>query len=232
MRDFSFDNPMNRGAKIAGWIYFPIHVVVLPLFLGTALYLIAGAMPSDITCNIWYYAIGLAFTLVAMWKFLRQSYENMLNRFAYSFAMILAAYAVDLLLSLVLQLFMTFLGELPVPNNDTIMDLAGQNYRRMFAVAVFMAPLVEECLFRGVVFGTIRQKSRFFAYFVSVLLFSLYHVWQYALVYADPIYLLSALQYVPVSIALAYCYDRTQSIWPPVFFHMFINALSLSMMAG
>ena len=223
---------MNRGAKIAGWIYFPIHVVVLPLFLGTALYLIAGTMPSDITCNIWYYAIGLAFTLVAMWKFLRQSYENMLNRFAYSFAMILAAYAVDLLLSLVLQLFMTFLGELPVPNNDTILDLAGQNYRRMFAVAVFMAPLVEECLFRGVVFGTIRKKSRFFAYFVSVLLFSLYHVWQYALVYADPIYLLFALQYVPVSIALAYCYDRTQSIWPPVFFHMFINALSLSMMAG
>ena len=158
MRDFPFENPMNRGAKIAGWIYFPIHVVVLPLFLGTVLYLIAGTVPSDITCNIWYYAIGLAFTLVAMWKFLRQSYENMLNRFAYSFAMILAAYAVDLLLSIVLQLFMTFLGELPVPNNDTIMDLAGQNYRRMFAVAVFMAPLVEECLFRGVVFGTIRQK--------------------------------------------------------------------------
>ena len=52
MRDFPFENPMNRGAKIAGWIYFPIHVVVLPLFLGTALYLIAGTMPSDITCNI------------------------------------------------------------------------------------------------------------------------------------------------------------------------------------
>ena len=223
---------MNRGAKIAGWIYFPIHVVVLPLFLGTALYLIAGTMPSDITCNIWYYAIGLAFTLVAMWKFLRQSYENMLNRFAYSFAMILAAYAVDLLLSLVLQLFMTFLGELPVPNNDTILDLAGQNYRRMFAVAVFMAPLVEECLFRGVVFGTIRKKSRFFAYFVSVLLFSLYHVWQYALVSADPIYPLSAIQYDPVSNAVPYYYDRTRYISPPVFFHMFINALSLSMMAG
>lgn len=232
MRDFPFENPMNRGAKIAGWIYFPIHTVLLPLFLGTVLVLVSGKMPSEITCNIWYYAIGLAFTLIAMWKFLRRSYENMLDRLTYSLAMILAAYAVDVLLSLVLQLGMSLFGELPIPNNDVIVDLAGQDYRRMIAVAVLMAPLVEECLFRGVVFGTIRQKSRFWAYLVSVLLFSLYHVWQYALVYADARYLLSALQYVPVSIALTYCYDRTQSIWPPVFFHMFINALSLSVMAG
>lgn len=232
MRDFPFENPMNRGAKIAGWIYFPIHTVLLPLFLGTVLVLVSGKMPSEITCNIWYYAIGLAFTLIAMWKFLRRSYENMLDRLTYSLAMILAAYAVDVLLSLVLQLGMSLFGELPIPNNDVIVDLAGQDYRRMIAVAVLMAPLVEECLFRGVVFGTIRQKSRFWAYLVSVLLFSLYHVWQYALVYADARFLLSALQYVPVSIALTYCYDRTQSIWPPVFFHMFINALSLSMMAG
>lgn len=232
MRDFPFENPMNRGAKIAGWIYFPIHTVLLPLFLGTVLVLVSGKMPSEITCNIWYYAIGLAFTLIAMWKFLRRSYENMLDRLTYSFAMILAAYAVDVLLSLVLQLGMSLFGELPIPNNDAIVDLAGRDYRRMIAVAVLMAPLVEECLFRGVIFGTLRQKSRFWAYLVSVLLFSLYHVWQYALVYADVRFLLSALQYVPVSIALAYCYDRTQSIWPPVFFHMFINALSLSVLAG
>lgn len=232
MRDFPFENPMNRGAKIAGWIYLPIHVVVLPLFLGTALYLLTGAIPDEITCNVWYYAIGFVFTLVAMWKFLHRSFDVMMDRFAYSFGMFLAAYAVDVLLSLVLQLALSLFGDLPVPNNDAVTALAEQDYRRMFAVAVLMAPIVEECLFRGVIFGTIRQKSRFWAYLASVLLFSLYHVWQYALVYAEPRYLLSALQYVPVSIALTYCYDRTQSIWPPVFFHMFINALSMSVMAG
>lgn len=232
MRDFPFENPMNRGAKIAGWIYLPIHVVLLPVFLGSILLLVSGKMPSEVACNIWYYAIGLVFTLFAMWKFLRRSYENMLDRLTYSLAMILVAYAVDAVLSLVLQLGMSLFGELPLPNNDAVLNLAGQDYRRMIAVAVIMAPIVEECLFRGVIFGSIRQKSRFWAYLVSVLLFSLYHVWQYALVYAEPRYLLSALQYVPVSVALAYCYDRTQSIWPPVFFHMFINALSLSILAG
>ena len=124
------------------------------------------------------------------------------------------------------------IGELPVPNNDAVTGLARTDYKRMIAVAVLMAPLVEECLFRGVVFGTIRPKSRFWAYAASIALFSLYHVWQYVLVYQDPKLLLSALAYVPVSAALTFCYEQTRSIWPPVFFHMCINALSLTVRTG
>ena len=75
-------------------------------------------------------------------------------------------------------------------------------------------------------------KSRFWAYAASIALFSLYHVWQYVLVYQDPKLLLSALAYVPVSAALTFCYEQTRSIWPPVFFHMCINALSLAVLAG
>lgn len=140
--------------------------------------------------------------------------------------MMLAAYGIDVLLSLVLQLGTGLIGELPVPNNDAVTGLAKVDYKRMIAVAVLMAPLVEECLFRGVVFGTIRSRSRFWAYAVSIALFSLYHVWQYVVMYGDPKLLLSALAYVPVSAALTFCYEQTRSIWPPVFFHMCINALS------
>lgn len=232
MQNFPFENPMGRRATIAGWVYLPIHAVGLPLALGSALYLVTGAVPDDVTANVWYYGVGMVFTLTVMLPFLRRSYDVLLDRFSYCLAMILAAYALDYVLSLVLQLGMSLFGELPVPNNDAVVDLAQTDYRRMVAIAVVMAPLVEECLFRGVVFGTLRARSRLAAYAVSVLLFSLYHVWQYALVYSEPRYLLSALQYVPVSVALAYCYDRTQSIWPPVFFHMFINALSLSMLTA
>ena len=70
------------------------------------------------------------------------------------------------------------------------------------------------------------------AYAVSIALFSLYHVWQYVVMYGDPKLLLSALAYVPVSAALTFCYEQTRSIWPPVFFHMCINALSLAVLAG
>ena len=29
-----WSDPMPRGARIAGWVYFPIHVAVLPLTIG------------------------------------------------------------------------------------------------------------------------------------------------------------------------------------------------------
>lgn len=43
--------------------------------------------------------------------------------------------------------------------------------------------------------------------------------------------LLYAIQYIPISFVLAWSYERTQSIWVPVFFHMFINALSLTVLS-
>lgn len=223
---------MPRGARIAGWVYFPIHAVVLPLTIGALLMAVLGKLPSDVTCNVLYYLCGLVFTLIAMWRFLRRSFDTMVGSILRCIGMMFAAYGIDVLLSLVLQLGTSLIGELPVPNNDAVTDLARTDCKRMIAVAVLMAPLVEECLFRGVVFGTIRPKSRFWAYAASIALFSLYHVWQYVLVYQEPKLLLSALAYVPVSAALTFCYEQTRSIWPPVFFHMCINALSLTVLAG
>ena len=223
---------MPRGARIAGWVYFPIHVAVLPLTIGALLMAVLGKLPSDVTCNVLYYLIGLVFTLAVMWRFLHRSYDTMAGSILRCIGMMLAAYGIDVLLSLVLQLGTGLIGELPVPNNDAVTGLANTDYKRMTAVAVLMAPLVEECLFRGVVFGTIRPRSRFWAYAASIALFSLYHVWQYVVMYGDPKLLLSALAYVPVSAALTFCYEQTRSIWPPVFFHMFVNALSLAVLAG
>lgn len=208
---------MPRGARIAGWVYFPIHVAVLPLTIGVLLMAVLGKLPSDVTCNVWYYLIGLVFTLAVMWRFLHRSFDTMAGSILRCIGMMLAAYGIDVLLSLVLQLGTGLIGELPVPNNDAVTGLAKVDYKRMTAVAVLMAPLVEECLFRGVVFGTIRPHSRFWAYAVSIALFSLYHVWQYVVMYGDPKLLLSALAYVPVSAALTFCYEQTRSIWPPVF---------------
>ena len=223
---------MPRGARIAGWVYFPIHVAVLPLTIGMLLMAVLGKLPSDVTCNVLYYLCGLVFTLIAMWRFLRRSFDTMVGSILRCLGMMFAAYGIDVLLSLVLQLGTSLIGELPVPNNDAVTGLAKVDYKRMIAVAVLMAPLVEECLFRGVVFGTIRPKSRFWAYAASIALFSLYHVWQYVLVYQDPKLLLSALAYVPVSAALTFCYEQTRSIWPPVFFHSaeFARAVKVSIL--
>lgn len=104
---------MPRGARIAGWVYFPIHVAVLPLTIGVLLMAVLGELPSDVTCNVWYYLIGLVFTLAVMWRFLHRSYDTMAGSILRCIGMMLAAYGIDVLLSLVLQLGTGLIGELP-----------------------------------------------------------------------------------------------------------------------
>ena len=122
---------MPRGARIAGWVYFPIHAVVLPLTIGALLMAVLGKLPSDVTCNVLYYLCGLVFTLIAMWRFLRRSFDTMVGSILRCIGMMLAAYGIDVLLSLVLQLGTSLVGDLPVPNNDAVTGLARTDYKRM-----------------------------------------------------------------------------------------------------
>ena len=69
----------------------------------------------------------------------------------------------------------------------------------MKAALVYLGPLTEELLFRAGLFGTLRHKNRAAAYAVSMLAFSVYHVWGYAL--DDPGYWIFLLQYLPARAA-------------------------------
>ena len=102
---------MPRGARIAGWVYFPIHAVVLPLTLGMLLLAVLGKLPSDVTCNVLYYLCGLVFTLIAMWRFLRRSFDTMVGSILRCLGMMFAAYGIDVLLSLVLLVLPLFIGK-------------------------------------------------------------------------------------------------------------------------
>ena len=48
----AWTDPMPRGARIAGWVYFPIHAVVLPLTLGMLLLAVLGEQPLDFFMRI------------------------------------------------------------------------------------------------------------------------------------------------------------------------------------
>ena len=67
-------------------------------------------------------------------------------------------------------------------------------------------------------------------YVLSTLVFALYCVWQFVYTYGtvDFRYLLLFLQYVPMSLALTWCYDNGGSIWSPIALHMVLNALILA----
>ena len=100
----------------------------------------------------------------------------------------------------------------------------------MLLVSVVLAPVVEETLVRGVVFGSIYPASRVLAYIVSILLFTLMHNWQYFGLHPFVSILLSCLPYIPASVALAWTYEKGGTIWAPITLHAIINAMSFGLL--
>jgi membrane protease YdiL (CAAX protease family) len=96
----------------------------------------------------------------------------------------------------------------------------------MFVTTVLLAPVVEETMFRGALFGSIRLRSRAVAYIVSALAFAAYHLWPFLFTDMWRVNALYALQYIPASVILAWCYERGNSIWAPITLHALINLLA------
>ena len=123
---------------------------------------------------------------------------------------------------------MTALGIEATPPNDQAVDvLAQENFGGVLVISVIAAPIVEEVLFRGILFQSIRKRSRVWAYIASLAMFGLYHTWQFALLYQDPMYLLFSLQYIPITFALTWSYERSGSLWTAIFFHATNNYLAM-----
>ena len=228
-----FDDLMMRRERICGFIWLPIHMILLPLFLVPVLYLLIGPEKmTDAGSNVIYYMISFLFVLVAFWNYLRESFDRFVGNLRGALLAMAIAYAIQLVLSLGLQALMGVFGELDTPNNDAINELANIEYKKMFAVAVLMAPITEEVLFRGVLFGSLARKHRWLAWVVSIAVFCLYHVWQFAVVEQDWRVLITAIEYIPLSAAITYCYARTETVWTPIFFHIYTNCLALAYMTA
>ena len=217
-----FTSAIKKREAAAVLAYLPVHAAVLPLVLGRVM--TAGYI-TDVQGNVICYAIGTLYMLIAAGRFLRRDFDPLCDRPITVVIEIAAGYAMMFCCNMALSLLLSAFPSTTNPNNQAVAGLAMESYGPMAAMAVFLAPLVEEPLFRAGVFGVPRKRSRTAAYIVSVTLFSLYHVWGYAVV--DPYNWVYILQYIPISILLCRCYERTNTIWSSIFFHMLINGISM-----
>lgn len=225
-----FIDTMTKPQRIAGYLYLPMHICIIPLLIGLLSYFALDKV-DEVTANILYYAVGLIFCLIAMRKYLRRAFDILLDNFGKNLIMLIGGYCVYIMLSYIASLLVLFLFNdgISNPNNEVLVEMSGKNSGVTVALAVFIAPIVEEILFRGVLFGSIRRKNRSLAYSLSISVFAVYHVWQYALVSSDATMLIYALQYIPAGYALAWSYEKTNCIWVSTFLHMIINVVAVSL---
>ena len=218
----AFTSAMRPVERVLALCWLPVHLFVLPR-------LIWHFYPTLETSwlNIAVYGTGAVYMLLTQFRFLRRDFDPLCDRPGYMLVEILVSYGAMLLFNMAVSgILLLIVDGFNNPNNAAVVDMAQTSGGPVAALAVFLAPIVEELMFRAGLFGGLRRFGRLPAYLICMLLFSLYHVWGFAL--SDPAAWIYALQYLPVTYLLCRIYERTNSIWGSILLHMVINYIALN----
>ncbi len=214
-----------------GGILLILYLVVLPfvaapLFQG--LETLLGFQLTDHMESVIYYYTLCALTLAVFWNYVGRTTNlfltDTLSALRTMLPGLIGFYGINELSYRVLGLVTDGYANL---NDMTISAQVSDAPRSTFLIIVFLAPFVEEVLFRGYVFGNLRNKSQTAAYIISCALFAALHVWQFAAVDQSLSTFLLMLQYFVPGAVFAWCYEQSGTLWAGILVHVFINALAM-----
>jgi len=125
-------------------------------------------------------------------------------------------------LHIISQDFVSYFGGTLTPQQAVQMVSAAENPAEIALQAfsvVFMAPIAEELLFRGVVYNSIKQIGyQRTAIAVSAILFAIVHS-SWALM----------LPFIVLALTLVWLYEKTGSLFAPMVLHASFNAINFAM---
>ena len=221
---------MTRRETLLGWSYLLISLFVLPF----ALALLNGLLRNPLSVTeINLVFTGLNFILVAVifHRFLLASFTVATERpwrclrfAAFGFALY---YLASLIFALVIgRIYPDFSNV----NDGAVMDLFQEHPTMMALTTILLVPITEETLYRGLLFQGLHHKSRLLAYAISTLVFASIHVMGYIGLYDFVTLCLCFIQYLPAGIALAWAYEKSDTILAPILMHITINQIGVSVM--
>ena len=210
--------------------YWGFQLLVLPaVFSLTVPILTPGLLEAH--QNLIYFSLNFLYLCAIMRRFLRCSIQNLPKPPRQLLVPGIVAFAVFWLCSLG---FRWLLGQI-VPafsnvNDDAIAQMAKSNYIATAIGTVLLAPVAEELVFRGLIFGALHSRSRLAAYGVSCTVFALIHVLGYLGQFPASTLVLCFVQYLPAGICLGWAYEKSGSIFTPMAVHMAVNLITLQTM--
>lgn len=213
--------------QVWGIVYLLFSILMLP----TLLRLLNGLLPVPLG-NAWfnflYFSCNFLFVTWIFHGFFKRCVVHAGKHTWRFLAAVLIGIAAYWLLNYLTSLILGWISKDYVNLNDsTVLTMAHGHFPIMLLGTVFLVPVAEETLHRGLVFGSLYSKNHCMAYVISAAVFSAVHIIGYIGVY-DPLHLLVAfLQYVPAGLVLAWTYRFSGSIFAPMIIHATINAIGL-----
>ena len=217
--------------RIAGGVFFLLYLIVFPLLMGwifRGVEFLLGISLSQSEENALYYYVAFVLTILIFYNFIGKTTHRFFSGLGHTLAAagvgIVAFYGLN---ELLYRLTSVALGNQLNLNDITISAQIHDAPRPTLLIVIFIAPFVEEVLFRGYVFGMLRGHSKILAWGVSCVLFAFLHVWQLAAGSWSLWTVVLLVQYLVPGLVLAWTYDRSGSLWGPILLHMAVNALSV-----
>lgn len=218
-----------REARL-GIVLLFLYFAMLILFSGM------GSIAFFLCCLIWTVLAGVFFR-----RFIRDSFQvpqvtaGQIIWKAILGAMIsqLSQLLTNDLIFYFIPTFFTYTDVGPQLNlviHDTVSRMAQEQYLLTAISAVILLPVVEELLFRGLLFGRLYRHSRLAAFLVTLTLFTLVRVVPLMGHHSALYLVVCAIQYVPMTIYLSWVYTNSETVLTPMLAHMIINGVSFSML--
>ena len=224
----NLSNPLNSHERLWGAVYLLLEIFVLPY--AVALLNLCLQLPNW-AVNFLCFCLNFGAVLIIFHKFLLGNLKTALADPVRTLGWAAAGMALYYALSFAVGIVITVVGPDYVNlNDDNIQTMSSANFAAMAIGTVLLVPVAEECLFRGVLFRGLFDRSPLLAYGVSAVLFSLVHIISYIGFYSPIMFLLAFIQYLPAGISLAFAYHRSDTIAAPVLMHTVINLIGISAM--
>lgn len=221
---------MTKKERIVGWIFLAAMLLLIPLLISTASQFLHWEL-DDAELNFIMFFVDFALTILIFRKYLWQSMKTALRHIWLSLRWagigLIVYYGCAFLLGL---LFTWIAPDFVNANDSSIGQMAGDHYTLMAIGTVFLVPVTEETLYRGLIFGSLQKKNTALAYVISALAFSAIHVVGYIGVLSPWHLVLSLVQYLPGGIVLALACHKGDSVWASILLHMAINQIGISSM--
>ena len=218
---------MSRSEKIWGWLYLAFSLIALPSLLSLLNTKLAAPLDEG-TLNFAFYCINflavicifnrfLGNSLVAAWRDLWNFIQAVVLGYVALWA---ATKALDFVMDHLIPGFTNI-------NDSSITAMAKTGYTLTAISVVVMAPLVEEVLYRGLIFRNLYRSSQVAAYLVSMAAFAAIHVLAYIGTESVTTLVLCFLQYLPAGLCLAWTYTKADNIFAPIVVHALVNAIAI-----
>lgn len=218
---------LSKGKTIALIVFYAIGYQLifslLPYFI-TPLFVNLG-FPENNVLDL----INLLFQILALyiavyickdvlskdWKVFKKNWKNI-------FKSVLVLYLFMYVINYVLAIGLLYIGSKSA-NQEQLIELINKVPLSYNFMAVIVAPIIEELVFRVALFRNTYEKSKFGAYFFSSLIFGLLHVISsiFAGNFIDSLYI---VVYINMAMFMARAYEKHKTIFASILYH-FINNL-------